>query len=214
MKRPVALALLAAAGALGTSACALTSKADLVETRYFSPEHARSTGAAPARAATSQAGLDLKLGRVSSGSSLREKIAYRGATYELGYYDDLRWTERPETYVRRGLGQALFEERGLHRVLGGVAPTLDVVVIAFDELRLPTGRAVRIQLGLVLYEESGVLLEQTLTVERPVAGDKPKIEDVIAAMAIALDAASEQVTTKVATALADRRATATTAGEK
>jgi len=207
-------ALLVACLACGTSACALTSKADLVEIRYFSPERVRTTGQSPARPGAPHAAFDLKLGRVSSGPSLRERIAYRDATYELGYYDDLRWTERPETYVRRGLGRALFEQRAFHRVLGGLAPTLDVEVIAFDDLRLPAGRAVRVQLKLLLHEANGVLLEETLTVERPVAGDKPKIEEVIAAMAIALDAACEQLSQKVEGALVSARSTAKGVGEK
>jgi ABC-type uncharacterized transport system auxiliary subunit len=165
-------------------------------------------------ATASRGTLELRLGRVSSGPSLRERIAYRDAAYELGYYDDLRWTERPETYVRRGLGRALFEEHGVRRVLGGTSPTLDVEVIAFDDLRLATGRAVRVQLKLLLHEDVGVILEDTLTIERPVAGDKPKIEDVIAALATALDAACEQVSLRVESALASKRAAAPEAGAK
>lgn len=210
---PLLPALLAAGLACATSACALTSKADLVETRYFSPERVRTTGDGSARPGAPHAAFDLKLGRVSSGPSLRERIAYRNATYELGYYDDLRWTERPETYVRRGVGRALFEDRALHRMLGGLAPTLEVEVLAFDDLRLPTGRAARVQLKVLLYEEGRVLLEETITVDRPVAGDKPKIEDVIGAMAVALDAACEQLSQKAESALSARPAVKV-AGEK
>jgi cholesterol transport system auxiliary component len=208
------LVLVAAGATTATSACALTSKADLVETRYFSPERVRTTSNDAARASAPKVTFELRLGRVTSGPSLRDRIAYRDAPYELGYYDDLRWTERPETYVRRGLGRALFEERGLHRALGGLAPTLDVEVVAFDEMRLPGARGVRVQLKILLHEESGVLFEDTLTVERPVSGDKPKIEDVVATMAIALDAACEQVTQRVEGALAARRSLAGNAGEK
>ena len=90
-------------------------------------------------------------------------------------------------------------------MLGGVAPTLDVEVIAFDDLRLKSGRAARVQLKVLLYEEGRVILEDTLTVDRPVTGDKPKIEDVVAAMAAALDAAAEQVATAVRGALVAKR---------
>jgi cholesterol transport system auxiliary component len=204
----MALALCALGGVFGTSACALTSKADLVETRYFSPEHVKAGGddakAPPAPAPN--AALELRLGRVLSGSNLRERIAYRNAAYELGYYENLRWTERPEAYVRRELGRSLFEEHGLHRVLSGVAPSLDVEVIAFDDVRLATGRAARIQLKIILFEDNGVILEETLSVDRPVAGEKAKIEDVIAAMASALEAAAELVTLKVQAALVAHRA--------
>jgi hypothetical protein len=197
----------------GGSGCALTSKADIVEIRYFSPEQVkpRLTGGdastAPAAPAPNGA-LDVRLGRVSSGSNLRERIAFRDAAYELGYYEDWRWTERPETFVRRELGRTLFEEHGMHRVFNGSSPTVDVEVIAFDDLRLKTGRAARVQLKAMLSDDSGVLWEDTLTVDRPVSADKPKIEDVVGAMAIALDAASEQLAAKVQAALVARRAAA------
>jgi hypothetical protein len=83
-------------------------------------------------------------------------------------------------------------------------PTLDVEVVAFDELRLDAGRAVRIELTLLLYGEQRVLLDDTLTVDRPVLGNTPKIEDVVAAMASALDATTELVALKVQAALAMR----------
>jgi hypothetical protein len=197
----------------GGSGCALTSKADIVEIRYFSPEQVkpRLTGGdastAPAAAAPNGA-LDVRLGRVSSGSNLRERIAFRDAAYELGYYEDWRWTERPETFVRRELGRTLFEEHGMHRVFNGSSPTVDVEVIAFDDLRLKTGRAARVQLKAMVSDDSGVLWEDTLTVDRPVTADKPKIEDVVGAMAGALDAATEQLAVKVQAALVARRAAA------
>jgi len=199
-----------------SSGCALTSKADIVEIRYFSPEQVkpRLTGGdastAPAAPAPNGA-LDVRLGRVSSGSNLRDRIAFRDAAYELGYYEDFRWTERPETFVRRELGRTLFEEHGLHRVFNGASPTVDVEVIAFDDLRLKTGRAARVQLKAILSDDSGVLWEDTLTVDRPVTVEKPKIEDVVAAMAAALDAAAEQVTLKVQSTLLAQRAAAAAA---
>lgn len=197
-------ALCAAAIAFVASACALTSKAELVDIRYFSPERVKPRLISEHATAGPNEALQVRLGRVSSGPNLRERIAYRDAAYELGYYDDLRWTERPEVYVRRELGRSLFEAHGLHRVLGGAAPTLDVEVIAFDDLRLKTGRAAQVQLKVILYEGTGVMFENTLTVDRPVTGDKPKIEDVIAALAAALDAAADEVALEVQNALAAR----------
>lgn len=192
------------------TACALLSKSEFAEIRYFSPERAtpRTSSAGPAVAPASGAAkkpVRLRLGRVSSGRNLRERIAYRGAAYELGYYRDLRWTERPEAYVERALGRSLFEVHGLRRVLSGTAPTLEVEVIAFDELRLPKIRAARIQLKLMLYDDTGAVLDDTLTVDRPVAGETPEIEDVVAAMANALDAAADQTTLRVQMALAASR---------
>jgi cholesterol transport system auxiliary component len=199
---------------LGTAGCALFSKSDVVRVRYFSPEvvRPRLTGAAssPAPGAPAQGdGVAVRLGRVSSGANLRERIAYREDAYELGYYDDWRWTERPETFVRRALDRTLFGAHGFRRVLVGSAPTLDVEVIAFDDLRLGTSRAARVQLTMILFEDTGVLFDDTITVDRAASADKPKIEDVVAAMAVALDIASEQVAARVGAALGKHRAAAT-----
>jgi cholesterol transport system auxiliary component len=204
-----ALVLCAGAFAVGTSACALTSKADLVETRYFSPERVKprldsATTGGPRAPARGDA-IELRLGRVSSGPNLRERIAYRDAAFELGFYEELRWAERPEVYIRRAFGRALFEDHGLRRVLQGTAPTLEVEVIAFDDLRLKTGRAARVQLKVMLYEDSVVLFEDTVTVDRAVAGDKPTIEAVIASMALALDAVTDEVAARIERALTSRR---------
>ena len=191
--------------ALAVNACALTSKAEVVDVRYFNPERIdpRIDRAAPAAAPqTTIPTLRLRLGRVSSGPNLRERIAYRNSAYELGYYEDLHWTERPEVYVRREFGRSLFETHALRRVLTGAAPTLDVELIAFDEVRLKASRVARIQLKVILYDDAGVIFEDTLTIDRPVTGENPTIEDVVAAMAIALDAASEQVALRVQQSLA------------
>jgi cholesterol transport system auxiliary component len=202
--------LIVAAFVVGTSGCALTSKADLVTTRYFTPEVSKprlaSASATPEEAHTPE----IRLGRVTSGAHLRERIAYRDSAYEVGYYDDQRWTEHPEIYIRRAITRTLFEQRGFQRVVGGAAPTLDIEVLAFDELRLPSGRAARVELKVVLYESRAIILEETLTIDRPVADNAgTKIEGVVAAMAEALDIASEQVATKVALAIARHPGSAT-----
>lgn len=186
--------------AIMMSGCALTSKADLVEIKYYSPEVIKprltSSSDAPAAPAPNDA-IEVRLGRVSSGANLRERIAFRDDAYELGYYEDKRWNERPETYVRRELGRSLYEAHGFHRVIGGTAPTIEVEVLAFDDMRLQTGRAARVQLKVIVFEGSGVMFEDTITVDRPVSGDKPKIEDVVAAMSGALEQACEQIATRV-----------------
>jgi cholesterol transport system auxiliary component len=198
--------LVCAAFVVFTAGCALTSKADLVTTRYFTPEVPKTHRPPPARGSRPE----IRLGRITSGAHLRERIAYRDDTYEVGYYDDQRWTERPEIYVRRGITRTLFEEQGFTRVLGGTAPTLDVEVLAFDELRLPGGRAARVELKVVVFEDRAILFEETITVDRPVApsNGKPKVEGTVAAMAEALDAASEEVAAHIASAIAARAAAA------
>jgi cholesterol transport system auxiliary component len=209
IKYELVVALCAAGGASTSSACALTSKAELVEIRYFSPERIHARTQSTKR--TLEPPPEVRLGRVSSGPNLRERIAYRDAAYERGYYEELRWTERPETYVRRELGRSLFEAHGLRRVVSGPAPTLDVEVVAFDDLRLATGRAARIQLNVLLYSDDGVLFEDTLTTECPVAVENPRIENLIAAMASALESTADQVTVKVQDALTSTRRASSTA---
>lgn len=191
---------------VGTAGCALTGKADLVTTRYFTPEVPKARSTADASGQRPSAGPEIRLGRVSAGAHVRERIAYRDAAYEVGYYDDQRWTERPEIYVRRGITRTLFEERGFVRTLGGAAPTLDIEVLAFDEIRSPTGRAARVELKVVLYEERAIIYEETVTIDRVAAasGGKPRVEDVVAAMGEALDVASEHVAKRIEQAIARR----------
>jgi len=193
----------------GVAGCALTSKADVVTIRYFTPEGARPRVASPGASAgaRSSPAVEVRLGRVSSGPSLRERITYRDADHELGYYDELRWTERPETYVRRELGRRLFEEHGLRRAFAGSAPTLDVELVAFDDLRLPGGRATRITMKVLLFDDTGTLYEETVSADRPVSGERPRIEDVVATMAATLDVVTEQTAVRVESELGKRRAT-------
>ena len=80
-------------------------------------------------------------------------------------------------------------------------------MIAFDELRLPTGRAARVQLKVVLFEErASSSRRRSRSIGPSASPGKPKIEDVVAAMAEALDLAAEQVAARVAAAIKVRPA--------
>jgi cholesterol transport system auxiliary component len=190
--RRAALVLVAAL----LSGCALTQKGEALAVRYFTPEHLRPrlTGAGG-----QAAGPELRLGRVTSGTQLREPIAYREGAYEVGYYDDRRWTERPEVYVRRALARVLFEERGLRRATAGDAPTLEIEVIAFEEVKASTLHAARVVLRVVLSADRTVV-EDTIVREEPVPAGAP-IDEVVAAIARALDGAADEVARRVEAAL-------------
>jgi ABC-type uncharacterized transport system auxiliary subunit len=153
------------------SGCALLSKAQPLSPRYFSPE-APEQGAVAASAVP----LELRLGQVEASAELEERIAYRTSEAELGYYETWRWTEPPQVYLRRALSRELFERRGLVRVISGVAPTLDVELVSFEEIRDGTPRG-RVEVRISLRGERRVLLERSLRVERPIAsgseGDAP-----------------------------------------
>jgi cholesterol transport system auxiliary component len=177
------------------SGCALLSRGASVEPRWYTPEL---TAASPGSAEHQAAG-ELRLGRVTSGSDLGLRIAYGDGLYQTGYYEDLRWTERPEHYVRRAVARALFEEGPFRRTLTGAAPTLDVEVVAFEEVKAPTTHAARISLHVVLSADS-VLLERTVSVSKAIAGGN--FDGFVAAMSQALEASAREVERDVAAACA------------
>lgn len=173
------------------SGCALTSKATPVDFRYFSPENAQTREPSPASDR-----VPLRLGRISSSGTLRTRIVHRDSAWELGTYETLRWTDNPEVYVRRSLSRALFEDRAFAQVVGGPAPALDVEVIAFEELRKPNGRAGRVQLRWVLHDDRATLGSGVVTSEKDAEGEN--IEQVVAAIALAMNEASDGIAIAVA----------------
>ena len=184
--------------------CALTSKGEALNIRYFDPETPRPRITSASHPAPGERVTPVELGRVTSGLNLREKIAYRDAAFEVGFYEDKRWTERPEVYVRRELARTLFEERGMRRALAGQAPILEVEVVSFEELRGASPSA-RIQLRILLHDERDALLEKTITIDRPVPPGNKGFDGLVQAMAQALDAATEQVANDVTAVLAARQ---------
>jgi uncharacterized lipoprotein YmbA len=170
--------------------CALTSKGAALAPRYFSPE-LRQEGPPRAKA---KGGIELRLGRIQAAAHLEQRLAYRSNESELGYYDSWRWTEPPEAYLVRALSQQLFEQRGFVHVVSGAAPTLDVELSSFEEVR--SGARARVELRLSLRDERLSLLERTLRVERAIAPGTP--EDAPLRLTRALSAALEEAVGKVA----------------
>jgi ABC-type uncharacterized transport system auxiliary subunit len=198
--------LMALVGTLSTLGCAALSKSTPLEIRYFTPE-VEPAGAqlspAPAGAPT----VSLRLGRVVGGPELGEEIAWRDSPMEVGFYENSRWTERPEAYVARALDRALFGSGRLRHVLAGPAPVLDVRVLAFEEVRPQTGgpRRARVTLAVLLHEERTVLLEQRFTQEVEVRGGK--IEQLVEGLAYAMQRVVEQVAGQAAATLAQHPTT-------
>ncbi|AUX45311.1 uncharacterized protein SOCE26_067930 [Sorangium cellulosum] len=178
--------------------CALTSKADPLSIRYFSPRWEQASRA-PERASAD--GPRLRLGRVSSSSHLRNRIVYRSSDVEVAMYEDRRWTEKPEEYVRRALAQALFEERPLVQALSGGGPALDVELLAFDEVHRKDGRAARVTLHYAVQDDRSVLDARSLTVDVEVRGDPKDPENMAAAMGAALHDIAERLASRVASRL-------------
>jgi len=176
------------------SGCALTSKAEPMTVTLYNPIQTKPRLTAAEAGTFDEARPAVELGRIGSGFHLREKIMHRDSAHELGTYDDRRWTERPESYVRRELVRTLFEERGFRRVLAGEAPILDVDVVSFEEVRLPNLHAARIELHVVLHNAHDVFLEETIVVEKPA---NTGVDGFVVAMAGALDEATAEVARKI-----------------
>jgi hypothetical protein len=126
-----------AAAVLLASGCAFMSKGEGMTPRYFSPALASEPPEAsePRPPEATSAPPELRIGRIEPAAHLEERIAYRISDSELAYYDDRRWTEPPEQFVRRALERELFESRAFRRVISGAAPTLDVELLSFEEVR-------------------------------------------------------------------------------
>jgi len=199
-KRQFALTVLLGA----VAGCALTSKSDPMMPRYFSPDEARGRTqlAAVSSIGESETGtqaIELRLGRVTAASYLGERIVFRDSNYELGYYEERRWTERPEAYLRRAVARALFEDRGLRRVVSGAGPALDIELSELAELRSPP--VVRVRATYVLHDDRLVRRQATLTIERPIpsaATARESAETAARAMADALGDAVNQIADHVA----------------
>jgi len=159
--------------------CALLSRGASVDVRWYTPELTQSRPGSAER----QRSCELRFGHVTAAPDLGRRIAYGDGLYQVGYYDALRWTERPERYVRRAVERALFEDGPFQRSLSYAAPTLDIEVVEFEEVKAPTTHAARVSLRVVLSADR-VLLERTVTVSRPVAGGS--FDAFVAAMAQAL----------------------------
>lgn len=185
--------------------CALLGKSDALSPRYFSPD----TSAPPAPASLaavhgSQAPASLRLGRITAASHLRERIAYRSSDYELNFYEERRWTEQPDAYLRRALSSSLFESHGLRRIVSGPGPTLEVELTEFAEVRSTPPQA-RVRATYILYDHRLVRQEATVSVELPIAsgaGTSDAPELAVRAMTQALSKAVEQIVVRVVADLA------------
>ena len=188
------------------SGCALTSRSEAIRVRYFTPED---TAHATTQASEPRA-LELRLGRVEASEYLSEDIAFRNGQHELEYYEDQRWTEKPQEYLRRALARALFQERGITRAYSGAALTLDVELVAFEELRYGGEPKVRFKAIASLHDERRSIFEQTFLVERPLrdnAGGPEHTGATASALAQAMRAAVSGMCERVIASLTAQNAT-------
>jgi cholesterol transport system auxiliary component len=173
-----------------TASCALLSKSEPILPRYFSPE-AITTGH-PQPGAPGE--LELRLGRVNAAAYVKAEMVRRDSAVEISYYEERLWTEKPEVYVRRALTRALFDPRGVREVVAGPAATLDVDVVAFEEVVHPA-HVGRVSLAYTVSDERVVLLSERVTIDRPVrqARGAASADAIVEALAEALSAAVDAV---------------------
>jgi len=190
------LRMLVLCGALASAGCALLGKNDPVVPRYFTPQYEFGGSRAAGHPE-----LRLRLGRVSAWAHLRERMVVRNSPQELSFTEDRRWTERPEVYLRAALERTLFEERGLVEALSGSVPTLEVELAAFEELPKPQPH-VRLQALVLLHDDRSGRMEETLTVEEPVAAGPDHDVAVVDALSRALHRGVDQISDRVVAKLA------------
>jgi cholesterol transport system auxiliary component len=202
MRRSVLLVAFAVACVASVGGCALLTKADPLTPRFFSVEPEAVPQARPAGVGSAR--LELRLGRVTSAAYLGERIVYRKSPSELGFYEDRRWTEKPEAYFRRSLVRAFFDDAAFVHVVSGGGPQLDVDLVEFTELKGPEHMA-RVRASFALFDARLVRAEGTVSAEVPVSGPKgdaeAEAEAVVAAMSRALESAVAQLVARVRTGL-------------
>jgi cholesterol transport system auxiliary component len=174
-----------------------------LQIRYFDAEPPRAR-VTDERDVTGPGACQLELGDVSASDGLRESIAFRSSAFEVGYYEARRWRDSPDRYLRRAIEYALFESRGCRRIVSGPAPTLDVELDAFEELR-GSPHSARVAVHMILHDEHAVMREDTVVVARVVAAesDGKQFEQVVRAISDALDDAAGKVARIVSFALRD-----------
>lgn len=182
--------------------CALTSRAPPRELRYFTPE----SGVRETPRVTGAPRAQLRIGRITASANLRYAIVHRESSVEVAPYETLRWTEMPDAYVRRALDHALFDERPLAEVVSGDAPTLEVEVIAFEEVARGAQHGGWVALRYELRDDRAVIARGTVSAERAAAS--PAIEPVVAAIHAAMISATEELAGRIERALVERAAPA------
>jgi ABC-type uncharacterized transport system auxiliary subunit len=189
------------------SGCALVSRGDTLQVRYFTLDLPRSANTA----SEAKPELELRLGRVDATGALGEQLAIRTGQNELTYREDQRWAERPAQYVRRGLERALFEERRLTRAYSGVAPTLDVELVELetDQLRSPVAH---VRLVASLHDDRRGVCNESFAASEPIqaqaegerAPSAENVEASVASLSRALQRSLEQLAGRVVQCLVSR----------
>jgi cholesterol transport system auxiliary component len=212
MKAPRSSLLVLTAAISQLGACALVSRGETLQIRYFTLDD-RAASHAPAPDAKTE--LSLRLGRVDASGGLGEQIAVRKGEHEISYREDQRWTERPAQFVRRELERALFSERGLLRSYSGHTPQLEVELIELGLVEADKQAHARVRLTAQIRDDQRSLCHDNFEAQLPLPTDaRSDMEQSVAALSTALHQTVEQVAARAVQCLsapeasASRKATA------
>jgi cholesterol transport system auxiliary component len=205
-------AALVVLGASQLGGCALMSRGDAMQVRYFTLDDS-----AAQRAPVTKSELSLRLGRVEASGGLGEQIAVRKGAHEISYRDDQRWTERPAQFVRRELERALFSERGLMRSYSGLTPTLEVELTELELVEAGQPSHARVRLTAQIRDDKRSLCHDNFETQLPIgrsesSGDpRADMERSVSTLATALHSTVEQVAARAVECLSasERQAEAT-----
>jgi uncharacterized lipoprotein YmbA len=181
------------------SGCALLSKGELGTRRFYALDQVAPLERTKAEAPSAE----LRLGRVTAGACGSQLLMVRQSPSEVSFDDVRRWTERPESSLRRTLSRVLFEELGLRSVVRGGGHVLEVELLEFEEVRTPShlGRAT---VTWSLSDDRVVWTQRTLRVDRPVGRSALEGDAVAEAIGAAMREAVETIAREVVAELVRR----------
>jgi ABC-type uncharacterized transport system auxiliary subunit len=177
--------------ALGAcSGGALTAKAPPLDIHYFTLDHTTPRAEHPPIKAW------IRVAPIRTSSSLRSRIAKRIGTNELEFYEDQRWADAPDVYVRFALERSLVGH-GIGQTEDRDALQLEVEIIAFEETASPQGG--RVSLRYRLFDRHTAIVDRIVTIQKP---SQVPMSSVVTAIGSALDAAVAEITAQVVDAIA------------
>jgi uncharacterized lipoprotein YmbA len=175
------------------------------EPRFFRPDSAllREPTEAAQDATPSRTAVTIRLRTVEAGPFLRERIVWRASSVEYGMYEQRRWREVPASYVERALRSALRRSGSVRFSDDPHVPSLQIEVVAFDEVLAPAHAAV-VEVVVSLHDKSGqMLLDGPFSAEAPIVGDDPVT--MARAMGSALDGVASSMGDAISKAVARRK---------
>ena len=164
--------------------------------RYYAPPSALADDPVPVPPRSAR---PLRLRHVYAAAYLTEQMVWRSSDVEYGLYEQRRWTDFPSSYLKRALVQALDRTGDVRRVQVGAVPTLDVELLAFDEVLMPAHEAAVAAVASLRAADQSAIFDRTFAVRRSIPDDTPAA--VARAMGAALDDVVQQIAAQVAAQL-------------